>query len=456
MGQAVVDYLVDFVHGLDDAPAEATEGWYRARAHAPRRPAGGWAATSTSCSSRCRKRRPRRSSTRARATSPTSPAAVSTRRRSPSSWRRASTATSTCGSPRRAWCRSSRTSSAGSATCSTYPAAARGLLTSGGSMANLSAIVTARHTKLGEDFLDGTYYVSEQVARQRVEGREPRGLLPAEPARWSRPTPSCGWTRMRCATMVGGRSRGRPPPVPGGARRPARRTPARSTRSTTWPTSRPEAGMWMHVDAAYGGFFQLTERGRERFARDRARRLDHARSAQGAVPAVRDRLARGPRRRRAARRARTRAPPTCRTSRRRASSRTSRSTRPSSRATEPRVPRVAAAQAARRRCVPRGARREARPHRSPPRRVLGRSRARDPVGAATDRRAVPPARAPTSDEPPVPGHDQRVASGCSCPARSCTAQYVLRVCIVSHRTHRDRIDECIDIVADAARELAGA
>ncbi len=26
MGEAVVDYLVDFVHGLDDAPAEATEG----------------------------------------------------------------------------------------------------------------------------------------------------------------------------------------------------------------------------------------------------------------------------------------------------------------------------------------------------------------------------------------------------------------------------------------------
>src|SRR5439155_10084855 len=24
-------------------------------------------------------------------------------------------------------------------------------------------------------------------------------------------------------------------------------------------------GLWMHVDAAYGGFFQLTDRGRERF-----------------------------------------------------------------------------------------------------------------------------------------------------------------------------------------------
>jgi hypothetical protein len=26
MGEAVVDYLVDFIQGLDDAPAEATEG----------------------------------------------------------------------------------------------------------------------------------------------------------------------------------------------------------------------------------------------------------------------------------------------------------------------------------------------------------------------------------------------------------------------------------------------
>ena len=38
-----------------------------------------------------------------------------------------------------------------------------GVLTSGGSMANLSAVVTARHTRLGEDFLDGTYYVTDQA-----------------------------------------------------------------------------------------------------------------------------------------------------------------------------------------------------------------------------------------------------------------------------------------------------
>ena len=38
-----------------------------------------------------------------------------------------------------------------------YAEEARGILTTGGSIANLSAIVTARHAKLGEDFLDGTY-----------------------------------------------------------------------------------------------------------------------------------------------------------------------------------------------------------------------------------------------------------------------------------------------------------
>ena len=31
---------------------------------------------------------------------------------------------------------------------------------------------------------------------------------------------------------------------------------------------------------------------------------------------------------------------------------------------------------------------------------------------------------------------------------------MLRVCILSHRTHKDRIDECIEIVAKAAAELA--
>lgn len=44
-----------------------------------------------------------------------------------------------------------------------YPPAARGVLTTGGSLANFSAIVTARRERLPERFQDGTIYVSDQV-----------------------------------------------------------------------------------------------------------------------------------------------------------------------------------------------------------------------------------------------------------------------------------------------------
>ncbi|MGZ5431174.1 MAG: pyridoxal-dependent decarboxylase, partial [Thermoanaerobaculia bacterium] len=44
-----------------------------------------------------------------------------------------------------------------------YPESAGGFLTSGGSLANFSALVAARHEKLPEDFLKGTLYVSDQA-----------------------------------------------------------------------------------------------------------------------------------------------------------------------------------------------------------------------------------------------------------------------------------------------------
>ena len=44
---------------------------------------------------------------------------------------------------------------------------------------------------------------------------------------------------------------------------PARPTPAPWTRSTPSPTIAERERCWFHVDAAYGGFFLLTEHGRE-------------------------------------------------------------------------------------------------------------------------------------------------------------------------------------------------
>ena len=145
-----------------------------------------------------------------------------------------------------------------------YPDAARGLLTSGGSMANLSAIVTARHSKLGEDFWDGTYYVSEQVHASiskaaNLAGFSKRNLRLVPTDADLRMDPGALRDMVRADRAAG--------------LRPFLVVPSAGTTNTgaidpldDVADVAADAGMWMHVDGAYGGFFQLTERGRERFA----------------------------------------------------------------------------------------------------------------------------------------------------------------------------------------------
>ncbi len=143
------------------------------------------------------------------------------------------------------------------------PETSQGLLTSGGSMANFSAMVAARHAKLGEDFLDGTYYVSEQAHASVTKGATLAGfskrnvrIVPTDDELRLDPD---ALRRMVEEDLAAGR-------------RPFLVVPSAGTVNTgaidpleAIADVAADHEMWMHVDAAYGGFFILTERGRERF-----------------------------------------------------------------------------------------------------------------------------------------------------------------------------------------------
>lgn len=144
-----------------------------------------------------------------------------------------------------------------------YPPEARGILTPGGSMANLSAIITARTHMLGEDFLDGTLYASEAAHHSIAKSAKIAGL----PAASVRSIPVDGNVRMdvdalREAISADRTSGRRPFMVVGtaGTVNVGAVDPLDDLASVA-----SEEKMWFHVDGAYGGFFQLTERGRRRF-----------------------------------------------------------------------------------------------------------------------------------------------------------------------------------------------
>ena len=143
-----------------------------------------------------------------------------------------------------------------------YPEGAFGILTTGGSLANFSAVVTARTERLGEEFLDGTIYVSEEVHHSVTKAAalagfpprnvrriraDPRFRLPVETvAEAIRRDRAAGKTPFLLVGSAGTTNSGAVDDLPGLA------------------SLAEEEGLWFHVDAAYGGFFLLTERGRER------------------------------------------------------------------------------------------------------------------------------------------------------------------------------------------------
>lgn len=141
-----------------------------------------------------------------------------------------------------------------------YPSSAKGLLTTGGSLANFSAVVTARRERLPENFLAGTIYVSDQTHHSVQKA----ALLAGFPPDNVRSIPSDEHFRIRVDLLeqriLEDREFERLPfMIVGNA----------GTTNTGAVDNLPALAeiaqrgrMWLHVDAAYGGCFLLTDHGK--------------------------------------------------------------------------------------------------------------------------------------------------------------------------------------------------
>jgi len=141
-----------------------------------------------------------------------------------------------------------------------YPNSTRGILTSGGSLANFSAVVTARKHLLGDDLRSGTMYMSNQthhcVAKAAelagIPGRNIRMLkvernfraVPDEFERAITKDLDLGLKPFLLVGNAGTTNTGAVDPL------------------IEMSEVAKKYGLWYHIDAAYGGFFKLCEEGK--------------------------------------------------------------------------------------------------------------------------------------------------------------------------------------------------
>ena len=141
-----------------------------------------------------------------------------------------------------------------------YGAGAGGVLTTGGSLANFTAIVTARKERLPENFFRGTIYCSDQVHHSFEKAANLAGFPYAN----IRDIPTDDHFRMRIDILRKVIARDRedawtPFLVVGSGG--TTNTGAVDDLQALAQVAREEK-LWFHVDGAYGAFFALTERGR--------------------------------------------------------------------------------------------------------------------------------------------------------------------------------------------------
>jgi len=144
------------------------------------------------------------------------------------------------------------------------PPGAGGILTSGGSLATFSALVAARRDRLPENFSSGTLYASDQTHHALQKA----AILAGFPAGSVRAIPTDAAYRMRVPALAeaiaADRAAGRTPFFVGG-NAGTTNTGAVDDLAALAELSARER-LWFHVDGAYGGFFLLTGEGRRRMA----------------------------------------------------------------------------------------------------------------------------------------------------------------------------------------------
>lgn len=140
------------------------------------------------------------------------------------------------------------------------PEGAGGMLTTGGSLANFSATVAARCALLGERFLDGVIYTSTQVHHSVVKAAMLAGFPGGQVRAVAVDERYCMRVDEVAAAIVADRAAGL---------RPCMIVASGGTTNTgavddldALAELAAREGVWLHVDAAYGGCFALTERGR--------------------------------------------------------------------------------------------------------------------------------------------------------------------------------------------------
>jgi len=143
-----------------------------------------------------------------------------------------------------------------------YPQSSRGILTSGGSLANFSGVVTARKHILGDDFSRGTIYASNQTHHCLMKAAGLAGIpernmrllvvdknFRAIPDKFEDAIKKDLKRGMRPFLLVGNAGT-----TNTGAVDPLPELAAIAKRYD----------LWFHIDAAYGGFFNLCEEGKKK------------------------------------------------------------------------------------------------------------------------------------------------------------------------------------------------